>query len=383
MTLIKLACMYILSKADKERGLALRIAIIGAGVSGLSCTYELEKYGVRPDLYEVQDMVMGRGFNHVAGWMNVMYRPIHDAIDYLKQEYGIVVKPMERVERVNFYSADNSATLTGKLGYILLMGPGKGSVYNQLLEHVRTPVKYSQVVNFRQLAKEYDHVVVATGTPEIPMVLGNWRTDIAGYVRGATVAGQFDPRTIVMWFNTRWAQRGYAYFVPWNDRKGSLILNMQETGPHGAKICWQQFLDWIGWDIEIVETYETTHNIGHVYQNRHSNLIFTGLAGGFVDPLFAFGQIASIASGAAAAKAIVEGAEFDKLVHIWHRRNRQLRMFRRYVDKFSDRDYDRALAVVKSPMFRTLLSRSNVNIIYILSKLANILVRHKIENAIT
>lgn len=361
----------------------MRIAIIGAGVAGLSCTFELEKYGIRPDIYEVQDSVGGRGFNHAAGWMNIMYRPIHDAIDYLKQNSGIVIKPMERVKQVNFYSANNSATLSGDLGYLLLMGPGKGSVYHQLLEHIRTPIKFRQVINFRDLAREYDHVVIATGSPEIPMVLGNWHTDIAGYVRGATVSGQFDPQTIVMWFNTRWAQRAYAYFVPWNDRKGSLILNMQETGPHGAKINWQQFLDWIDWDIEIIETYETTHNIGHVYQNQYKNLIFTGLAGGFLDPLFAFGQIASVASGAAAAKAMVEGADFNRLVHLWHRRNRQLRLFRRYVDKFSDQDFDRALDVIKLPLFRTLVAHSNVNLIYILSKMAKILVQHKMEQTVT
>lgn len=362
----------------------MKIAIMGAGIAGLACAYELEKYGIRPDIYEIQDTPGGRGINHMAGWMNIMYRPIKDAVEYLKKDFDIVLKPMERVTRVDFYSKNETASMIGpKLGYTVLMGPAQGSVYHQLLDHVRTPIRYGQIVNFRELSHDYDHVVVATGNPDIPMVLGNWRTDIAGYVYGATVTGEFNPQTIKMWFNTEWAQRAYGYFVPWNDRKGSLLLNMQEVGSLGAVKCWNKFLGDLKWDIEILETYETPHNIGHVYQRRYKNIIFAGLSGGFLDPLFAFGQIAAIDSGASAAKAIVEGADYDKLVTNWLRRNENLRIMRRYVDKFRDEDFDLALRLINTPYFRVIASRSTVNLIYILSKLAKVMVRHKIERTIT
>jgi len=364
--------------------LKLKVAIMGAGIAGISCAFELEKYGIRPDIYEIQDAVGGRGFDHTAGWMNIMYRPIKDAVEYLKNDFGIVVKPAERVKQVDFYSKNESVSMRGpKMGYILHVGPSPGSVYHQLLGHIRTPVKYGQIVNFRELSHDYDYVVVATGTPEIPMVLGNWRTDIAGYVYGANVAGEFDPQTIKMWFNTEWTQRAYAYFVPWNDRKGSLIINMQEVGSHGARKCWRKFLDAIKWDIEILETYETPHNIGHVYQRRYKNMFFVGLSGGFLDPLFAFGQIAAIDSDASVARAIVEGADYDKLLSNWIRRNRDLRIMRRYVDKFSDDDFDKAMRIIKTPFFRTLASRSNVNLVNILSRMAKVMVSHKIDRTIT
>jgi len=362
----------------------LKIAIIGAGVAGMACTYELEKYGIRPDIFEVQDSVGGRGFNHMAGWMNIMYRPIIDAIEYLKNDFGIVLKPNERITKVDFYSKNETVSMKGpKLGYIINAGPAQGTIHQQMFDHIRTPIRYGEIVNFRDLSHDYDHVVVATGSPEIPMVLGNWRTDIAGYIYGATVTGEFNPQTVKMWFNTQWAQRAYGYFVPWNDRKGSLILNMQEVGSHAAKINWQKFLDHIRWDIQILETYESPHNIGHVYQRRLKNMIFTGVAGGFLDPLFAFGAVASIDSGASAAKAIVEGADYDKLVSNWIKRNQNLRIMRRYVDKFTDDDFDLALRILKTPLFMTLAARSNINMISIISKLAKVMVRHKIEQTIT
>lgn len=362
----------------------MRVAIIGAGISGLACAYELEKYGIRPDIYEIQEAVGGRGYNHMAGWMNIMYRPIKDAVEYLKNDFGIVIKPVERINQVDFYSKNEQARLTGpKLGYMVLAGPEKGSVHHQLLSQVLTPIKYGQIVNFRQLSHDYDHVVVATGTPEIPMILGNWQTDIAGYIYGANITGEFDPQTIKMWFNTEWAQRAYGYFVPWNDRKGSLVLNLQEVGSHGAQKCWHKFLNYLKWDIQILETYEDTHNIGHVLQNRYKNMIFVGFAGGFLDPLFAFGQIASMASGAYAAKTIVEGANFDKLMANWLKRNDNLRIMRRYVDKFNDDDFDRAMRIIRTPSLRTLLSHSNVNLIRIFSLLTKVMVRHKINQTIT
>ncbi|HPZ90541.1 MAG TPA: NAD(P)-binding protein [Bacillota bacterium] len=362
----------------------MKVAIVGAGIAGLSCAYELEKYGIRPDIFEVQDTFGGRGFNHTAGWMNIMYRPVKDAVEYLKKDFGIVIKPMERVTQVDFYSKNETVTITGpKLGYILLVGPAPGSINHQLAAHIRTPVQFGQIVNVRDLARQYDYVVVATGTPEIPMVLGNWRTDIAGYVYGANVAGEFSPQTIKIWFNTQWCQRGYAYFVPWNDRKGSLVINVQEIGSHGAQKCWQKFLADIKWDIDILEVFETPHNIGHVYQRRYKNILFAGLAGGFVDPLFAFGQIAAVDSGASAAKAIAEGADYDQLVTNWLRRNNDLRIVRRYVDKFSDDDFDLALRVIRAPFFRTVVTRSNVNLIRILSFVAKAMVSHKIERMVT
>ena len=35
----------------------MRVAIIGAGLSGLSCALELERHGIKPDIFEKKDYV--------------------------------------------------------------------------------------------------------------------------------------------------------------------------------------------------------------------------------------------------------------------------------------------------------------------------------------
>ncbi|SHK01747.1 Dehydrogenase (flavoprotein) [Anaerobranca californiensis DSM 14826] len=359
-----------------------KVAILGAGVSGLSCAIELEKYGIYPDIYETNKLLGSRGFNHALGWINLMYRPVRDPMIYLEEKYNIPLRAIEEIRRVNFYTANNFATMTGKLGYIHMAGPDERGILAQLKAFIKSPIHFNAIVNFRDLAKEYEHVVIATGTPEIPKLLGVWKTDVVGYVRGATVKGYFDPYTVVMWLNTKYAQRAYAYFVPWNDRKGSLILNCQEITGHAAGKMYDMFIDDIKWDVEFEEFHETPHTIGHVQRHQIDNLYLIGLAGGFLDPLFAFGNIESIESGLAAARSIALGWDFTKQIHLWLRRNQQLLMLRRYVDKFKDEDFDKVFDVVKSPGFRTIVSKTNINIIYIISKLANTLAGDKVDRVL-
>ena len=355
---------------------------MGAGVSGLTCAIELEKHGIFPDIYETNKQVGSRGFNHTLGWINLMYRPVKDPLVHLDEKYGIQLRAMEEIRRVNFYTANTSATLTGNLGTIHMAGPDERGILAQLKSYIKSPINYNAIVNFRELAKEYDHVVVATGTPEIPKLLGVWKTDLAGYVRGGTVKGNFDPYTVVMWMNTKYCKTGYGYFVPWNDRKGSLILNMLEVTQSSAGRLFEKFMKEIKWDVEFEDWHETPHTIGHVRRHQIDNIYLVGLAGGFLDPLFAFGSIECLESGVAAARSIALGEDFTKLVHLWLRRNQQLLMMRRYVDKFKDEDFDRAFEIVKTPGFRSLVTKTDINIIYLLSKLTNTFAGDKVDRVL-
>lgn len=352
-----------------------RVAIMGAGVAGLSCAFNLEKYGIYPDIYEIQDQIAGRGFDHTLGWMNIMYRPIRDPLKFLNNKYGYNIKPMAEIKRLVMISPKNSVTIDGKLGYIHLSGPDRRSIYQQVYPLItKSNFKFSEVANFRELAQDYDHVVMANGYTELTELCGQWNTDVAGFVRGATVYGDFDPETIYMWFNTDFAQHAYAYFVPWSDRKGSLTLNMLETTVHGGAICWNRFIDYLDWKIEIGDIWETVHNLGHVDKYFYDNIIFTGAAAGCLDPLFAFGNVASFVSGGAAAIHLAGKGDYLNETKFFRERNKKLRTVRRYIDKFTNDDFDKLVEFLKTPAFRTMATKTNVNFVNIISKFVKTLV---------
>ncbi len=357
-----------------------KVAIMGAGVAGLACALELERHDIYPDIFEAGKQVGSRGFNHALGWINLMYRPVKDPMLHLEKKYNLPLRAMEEIRRVNFYTKNNSATLEGKLGYIHMAGPDERGLVPQLKSFVKSPIHFNAIVNFRELAKEYDHVVVATGTPEISKLLGVWHTDVVGYVRGVNCKGYFDPYTVGMWMNTEYCQRGYGYFVPWNDRKGSLILNMLEITHAAAGKLFDKFMADLNWDIEFEDWHETPHTIGHVDRHQVDNIYLVGLAGGFLDPLFAFGSIECLESGVAAARSIALGEDFNKQIHLWIRRNRQLLMMRRYVDKYTDEDFDKTFEIVKTPGFRSLVTKTDINAIYLISKLANTFANEKVNS---
>ncbi len=60
----------------------MKVAIIGAGLAGLSCAHELEKYGVRPVIYE-KNSYIGEQISHVSAILEIINRPIKDVVKYL------------------------------------------------------------------------------------------------------------------------------------------------------------------------------------------------------------------------------------------------------------------------------------------------------------
>jgi digeranylgeranylglycerophospholipid reductase len=62
----------------------MKVAIVGEGSAGLACAHELEKYGVRPVIYEKNSFI-GEPYPHVTGLLNVTHWPIKDSIQYFKK----------------------------------------------------------------------------------------------------------------------------------------------------------------------------------------------------------------------------------------------------------------------------------------------------------
>ncbi|WP_180261146.1 NAD(P)-binding protein, partial [Desulforamulus profundi] len=71
----------------------MRVAIIGAGVSGLACAHELERFNIYPDIFEERSRP-GELFPHVAGILQLMNRPVHDQLQWLKKQYHLEIHPI-------------------------------------------------------------------------------------------------------------------------------------------------------------------------------------------------------------------------------------------------------------------------------------------------
>ena len=81
----------------------LKVAIIGAGVSGLSCALELEKYGIKPTIYEKNSFI-GEIHPHVTAIFDVIVRhikdPKQDMIKYFKYRLGKDIQPLNPIYSV-------------------------------------------------------------------------------------------------------------------------------------------------------------------------------------------------------------------------------------------------------------------------------------------
>ncbi|MDD4170522.1 MAG: NAD(P)-binding protein, partial [Desulfotomaculaceae bacterium] len=216
------------------------MAIIGAGPSGLACAHELERHGVKPDIFE-QSSRPGDLFEHVAALLQITNRPVKDQLEEIKKSCYIPLKPLNLLKKVTMHTPRVSGSVSGNLGYLLRRGQGEDSLENQLLAQIKTPIHYNTRADYAALALDYDYVVVATGTYDTTKTLGCWEDIYKTWLVGATVLGEFHPNHLEMWLNTEYAGSGYAYLTPFSHKSASLTLIVPK-GKRKAIDCWEMFL---------------------------------------------------------------------------------------------------------------------------------------------
>ncbi|AIS51438.1 FAD dependent oxidoreductase [Thermoanaerobacter kivui] len=341
----------------------MKVAIIGAGVSGLSAAITFERYGIKPDIFEKKCKI-GELFNHVGGLLKVINRPVKDPLHHLKNVYGIDIKPIDVIEKIVMKGPTvKSSVIDSHLGYMLLRGQGENSIENQLYKKLNMPINFNVDADYKKLKNEYDYVIIATGNSQIPKELGCWQELVTTWVRVAEVLGNFDTKTLIMWINTLYTKSGYVYLMPYNEKRAVLAMIVPYISKEELQYYWDTFLKVEKMKVDIVNMVDLQHDSGNCFPHRYENLLFVGNAGGAIEPFLGFGTFNSIVSGVVAAKSIASGIDFEKEISFLSNANIKMLEFRKALDLLDNDKIDRLIKILTFPPIKKLVYDSNFNVI--------------------
>ena len=322
----------------------MNVAIIGAGVAGLSCAIQLERYNIIPTIYERKGYI-GDFESHITAFIDLINRPINDFIKYADEELKIKITPVQTVNKITHYSANKKMVARGNLGYLIKRNSDPDSLILELFSQLKKPnVLLNQNADYVTLQNEYDYVIIANGDNNYTNELGCWHERVSGWIRGAIVLGDFNPNEIIMWIDKDYSNKGYAYLTPFSDKKASISLYVPYTTEKEIDKYWELFLYTENIKYSIIEEFKTQHHSGYVYPLKVNNVLFAGAAGGTVDPFLGFGQANSILQGFYAAQSIKNNINYEGLSKQINQNNDNSWEFRKTFDKASNNDYDKILA---------------------------------------
>lgn len=341
----------------------MKVAIIGAGFAGLTCAYELERYGIKPVLYEKNGFI-GEAYEHVTAILNIVHRPMDDPIDYISKNLGMRVTPINSVNRLIHYSENKELVVEGNFGYLFKRGREKTSIKNEMFSKLNnTKVVLNELADYQKLSQKYDHVVIATGNSNFSEELGCWQDWFIAYEKIAVVAGSFDPNAIIMWINKDYAKNGYIYLAPLDDKKAYIVMVVPDINERQIDFYWQLFLDRENIKYTIIEEDTLKHKAGLSYPYQVGNIYIAGTSVGALDPFLGFGQLSSMKTGAMAAKSIAKGKSYEKLIEDIIKNNIHSYEFRKAFNRLSNKGYDRLLTFLNLPAIKYLTYDTQLDVL--------------------
>lgn len=341
----------------------VRVAILGAGLAGLACVFELERLGVDPVVFEKRHRV-GERFPNVEIMPRALHhRPRHDIFTELRQELGLPVQPAAAVTRAVIHGPGQSVSINSFIGYVTIRGHDERSLERQLERHVRSRIRFNQNPDPDRLAREFDRVVIATGDQEPTRRLGLWQRDSAGWLRGALLRGEFAPNELHLWLNTDYAKTGYGYLAAFDERHAFAMVAVPDSNSDEVDRYWQHFLarEGAAWQVEH-DTKVEKFEIGQAARHVVGPFVLVGNAGGFVEPLIGCGQCASMHSGVMAAREIaLEDGSLTAFAREWQRYYQRVLRVRRWTNARNNRSFAHLVRALGVPGARSLLFRNPVN----------------------
>ena len=159
------------------------------------------------------------------------------------------------------------------------------------------------------------------------------------------------------------------YSAPYSEKKAVIAHVVQNIRQEDMNDYWNKFLESrnILKKYRMVENWELPHHTGTVTSNKVGNVYFVGAEGGGAEPFLGFGQFNAVYTGVMAARSIAKGDDINVLLKILREKEKQLSLLRDLLNTATNEDFDRLLTVMKAPGLRTLVYRTDIDIITLLS----------------
>lgn len=342
----------------------MRVAIVGAGPSGLACALTLGKRGICADIFERSSRT-GLHVPMVYLMLELFQRPYRDQLLYLSK-LGINLRPLNKISRVIMHSPRRSAEVRGNLGFLVERGQGEKALEVQLAEKLHTKINFNVDANYRDLSGAYDFVVVADGSSRAATENKIWETTMDAWVKGAVILGEFNPEEAAIFFNTTYARHGYAFLAPFDRDRAVVMLSVPDIKRAELDGFWEKFLQKANLDLQIVQTFEMNHTSGVSSRQRIENILLAGNAGGFTDSLLGLGLVMGITSGVLAGKAISDGLDYERMVRPMVRRIKRLVVFREALNRLDDDGLGTLISAIALPGVKQAIYNTNLDIINLL-----------------
>lgn len=332
----------------------MRVAIIGAGISGLSCAIGLKRNGIIPTIFEKTGDI-GDDPGYLIASFRLFNNSLRSPMKYLKKNYDINLTAIHSLDEIIMISLNKKISAKGSLGYIFKKSSEKDSLENQLASIADTPVNFDTNINLKDLKNNFDHIIVATGSHTIADELNTWKLTFQAHIRTAKIVGDFKPGLIKIWLNKDYSNNGYGYLITEDHKRAELALVVSDITHHELDYYWQEFL--LGEKIEysILHTNDIEHHVGYAQPAHMGNIYFIGNAGGMVDNFLGFGTIRSIESGFIAARSIIKNLDYRSLLQPLIKDVNAMYEYRKMINNLDNNDYDTLLSFIGLPVVKQLL----------------------------
>lgn len=346
----------------------MKVAIMGAGLSGLACAITLERNGIEPVIFEKRSRV-GDRFVNAEALLSIFSRPVQDVIAEFSEEYGLFLHPTASIEQMTIQSKREKAILEGPLGFLNIRGREEDSFEAQLSRQVKSPIHFHSEKTYEQLLADYTHVVMATGDAGYAKKTRNFREDLSVSLMGATVEGQFDRYAVKTWFDYDLAPRGYGYLLPFSEKEANLVIGIPDIPANeGVQLqdLWEPFHQTVrtelGQTLPMTDEFHITHYLmGICERARIGNTFYVGNCFGSMMPFLGFGQYSALLTGVYAAYDLCGLGKYEELTAPLRQSYEDSLVLRRVMEQLDNADLDRIVRVLDGPLANKLYFAKRIN----------------------